>query len=873
MPISTWRRLLGRICFSFFLLCTPLFVLPTSAQSSVVIGEVQWAGSESSSADEWIELWNLNSTPFSLSGYRLRGVGSGSDLVFGPQDQIEPLHAFLIANYNALDPKSTLTIPPQVVTTTISITNENTHITLIDPQGAILDEVSWTRTAPGGSNVSPRSALLRTPDHAETANWISATSSQNLTVSAHQYGTPGFCDGCVFMNTVIAPNEPPETISEIPSSSPVEEQTDVETPTTTEVTGSPTQTDQTSSQTELEEVLHDAGIDPDSLNAELEKELSSDEDIDNHSPITYLPIADAETLSPETQTPGEPDDNLNPDVEGVDKNTDATTTSTATVIETATSTSSIDSARTNNETTSLELTTATTSREDVLASNQASTTNTVVTVPAPLSEPTPLLETINPPINPPFIRKNRATFQELFPSPSSGAEWIELSLASNILPTQLIGWSIRDEKKNILNIQNTTLFTWNEAKRLVVFTLAKNKLTNSGTHLFLVDPLGQIEDEVTMPAIPKNRSWALKENSSWEQTLIATLGEANEFKAATIVGSRTSTDQKTPLLKSKNAVSTKKISVKTTTPKNPKKSQPKTSANKLQPREQVTVTSLVSTKANKNSLASISKKMTKKQSAKKTATKSTTTRKKTAKTSTEPQSIDLKDIGPMYASTRVRLTGTVATLPRLLGSNAFVIQTDDGRGLYVSGNSKQPSPPFRAHIALTGTLTVNDDGLILHMYASDRWTMQELERAVQVRVPDLDHPSLEDAWSSVQVRGIVTNVTPTRVTILHDQSEIFVSIRPVVFYRAERLKKGDEIEVSGLLDTRKDSLTLLPRLAEEIRLVRSAATATSTNTAQSRPPLPWMPIGAAGMSIAVTQGARRYWKHRLEKKIRFSQPN
>jgi hypothetical protein len=278
---------------------------------------------------------------------------------------------------------------------------------------------------------------------------------------------------------------------------------------------------------------------------------------------------------------------------------------------------------------------------------------------------------------------------------------------------------------------------------------------------------------------------------------------------------------------------------------------------------------LTSQKASSSTKKTVAKKAAPKKAATPTKKKKTTTTSATI----VPQSVDLKTLGPMHASTRVRLTGTVATLPRLLGNNAFVIQTDDGRGLYVSGNTKQTSPPFRTHIELTGTLSLNDDGLILHMYASDRWRIIGLEYAVQPRTPDLDQPSLEDAWSYAQIRGIVSAISPTRITILHHQTEIAVSIRPVVRYRTERLKKGDEIEVSGILDTRKESLILLPRFAEEIRLIQPAPISVTATKSAAPPPLPWMPVGVAGMSIAATQGARRYWKYRLERKLRSSEPH
>lgn len=400
-------------------------------------------------------------------------------------------------------------------------------------------------------------------------------------------------------------------------------------------------------------------------------------------------------------------------------------------------------------------------------------------------------------------------------------------------------------------------------------------MPNKGTSLVLLDTQGKTRDQVTVPSIAKDAAWAraTEMGTDWVQTRMPTPAQTNSFSAPSSVTAVPTTTIPQKILKE----ALKTATTETMTVNSSLKAVRKDSSPKKEPidvvslspsKEKKEIVHLASQGASSSTKKTVAKKAAPKKAAVLTMKKSTTISANTA-----PQLVDLKTLGPMHASTRVRLIGTVATMPRLLGNNAFVIQTDDGRGLYVSGNTKQASPPFRTPIELTGTLSLNDDGLILHMYASDRWRIVGLEHAVQPRTPDLDQPSLEDAWSYAQIRGIVSAISPTRITILHDQTEIAVSIRPVVRYRTERLKKGDEIEVSGILDTRKESLVLLPRFAEEIRLIQPAPTNVTATKPTTAPPLPWMPVGVAGMSIAATQGVRRYWKYRLERKIRFSLPH
>lgn len=879
MPISLLRRLLYCIFFFFVLLCTPLFALPTSAQSSVVIGEVQWAGSENSSADEWIELWNLGSTPFSLANFHVRGVGSGSDLVFSSQMEIAPQSAFLIANYHALDPKSTLVIEAQVVSTTLSIANENTSIALLDPTGTVIDEVRWDKTALAGSSVIPRSSMVRTVELGKMmTSWQSATTSQNLLLTAHQFGTPGFCESCSLATPVVASN--PSATSTATSSEPISE---IEPPIPMTETSPPPpinpSPDPLISETpaDLSDLLLDAAdIDSSTLETEPQKEPAPEVTLENSPEPTFPVTTSTQAVDEDTEEPSFTTSTL--------QNVASSSSVEFVVLpdDELSATSSVPVAPESSlfpeipSSTSSSLSVATSTQSPTPESPLiATTTSSVATTNTPSNLPTiAILETNFPtPIFLPQIG-SRVYFSEIYPSPSKGPEWIELRLESSMIPSDLVGWSIRNAEKTVLTIGSTTPFTWNDQKRLLLFSLQRNKLPNKGGHLLLVDAIGRMENELIFPSISKDTSWAITQDALWRQTTTATPNAENKLTSIAIPSKANVAPKKSVVKKIVFPSSTEKLPVKNSVP-------PSSSKKILQTKFSTAIATTVS--PIKDSITAIeqdspikrsSLPQIKTSSTKKVKTpKKTPSQTKTPKASANPQTIDLKDLGPMHASTRVRLTGTVATLPRLLGNNAFVIQTDDGRGLYVSGNNKQTSPPFRAHISLTGTLSLNDDGLILHMYTNDRWRLLELDRAVQQHIPDLNHASPEDAWSYVQLRGIVHSVSPTRITLLHDEIEISVSVRPLVRYRTERLNKGDEIEVSGILDTRKDVLTLLPRLVEEIRMIKTAPTA-QTKTASGTPtPLPWAPIGVAGISIAATQSIRRYWKYRLEQKIRFSKPN
>jgi hypothetical protein len=215
---------------------------------------------------------------------------------------------------------------------------------------------------------------------------------------------------------------------------------------------------------------------------------------------------------------------------------------------------------------------------------------------------------------------------------------------------------------------------------------------------------------------------------------------------------------------------------------------------------------------------------------------------------------------------RVTLEGTVGTIPGILSKNQFTLHTPDGRGLLVRGTSKQLSPEFGSKIRLTGTLSLNDDGLSLKMLSKDKWVKLEGTESIEPRVVDLLAPSQEDAWSLIQVTGTVLETGSGRVNLELGGVPITVKIRPVTGYRAERLSKGDLVRVTGIVDTRGEEPILYPRQTPEIEIIAHAKLAPVGEPKTTWPA--WTPFGAAGVTIAVTEGYKRLRRLAKDRKLK-----
>lgn len=126
-------------------LCLVCFATPTAAQeeSGIFINEVMWNGSESSSADEWIELYNKSNRVQSLDGLHIYDDCSQRVLVEISDGQIAPGGYFLISN-NSKDHlftkgQSILDVDPDIVDSGLSLSNSNFKISLRDSSGTVLD--------------------------------------------------------------------------------------------------------------------------------------------------------------------------------------------------------------------------------------------------------------------------------------------------------------------------------------------------------------------------------------------------------------------------------------------------------------------------------------------------------------------------------------------------------------------------------------------------------------------------------------------------------------------------------------------------------------------------------------------------------------
>lgn len=195
--LTAWT---SQIKFSWAWVITDLIAWTLNTQTwwtvinwSVIINEINWAWSSSSSADEWIELKNMSSNPVSVSWWVITNTTNPGNITIPSWSSIPWNWYFLVSNFAATDGNSKLNITPDYVTTSIDLLNSwNWNIVLQDSQWNTMDSAKWD-TWPSWTWTSPISSMERNDnpwDWLTSTNWHSAVANTNLDWWAIEKGTP-----------------------------------------------------------------------------------------------------------------------------------------------------------------------------------------------------------------------------------------------------------------------------------------------------------------------------------------------------------------------------------------------------------------------------------------------------------------------------------------------------------------------------------------------------------------------------------------------------------------------------------------------------------------------------------------------------------
>ncbi len=455
---------------------------------------------------------------------------------------------------------------------------------------------------------------------------------------------------------------------------------------------------------------------------------------------------------------------------------------------------------------------------------------------APLSSNTVTAATIQNPIP---TTACRARLETIFPAPSSGPEWIEVSGCDT--PQELVDWSVYDSQSLILTIASLTAVE-SLSEGVFRIPLPGQHLNNGGDTVMLRGPDGGLYDIIAYPSLKHDEHYARQgDNTWWIPERVPNTTPSNAITPTPIAPTQAAKSE--PAQNAPLNVATNPPTTITTPPPIIARAVPVTSFS-LADHNSTHVTDKSSSKPK-----SINKKVS-----------------KSKQISSSSMSLSLQ-------TPRVTLYGIVGTPPNLIAKRRFVLLNADGKGVLVRANNLQPSPTLGTRIRVTGSLITNDDGTYLDMRTRDRWQVSQM--TINDPTPTPFNASVDDtepSWRLAEVSGVVESRSGNSIHLTVGDDEVVTIISPSLAYRPARLAVGDELRLSGLLDTNSRPPRLYPRTADDIVIVKPAHAPTlntSSNTHDSIPP--WIPVSAAGTTMAAGYGLRRlrqwYEERRLAQQL------
>jgi len=793
-------------------------VVQAQATPSIVIGEVAWAGSSKSTSDEWLELWNTTNSPISIGGWSLVGAGESNKKIYLPATSTIPaLGTFLISNYAGGDAKSTVTAPTDVVTTTVSLSNSSLGIELHDTTGVLVDSAGNGKTPlAGNTSSSTKASMVRVApleNGSLATSWVSANTSQNMNDSTN-LGTPGFCDGCA---AFALPEVPPQ-------------QTEPEI-----------QPEPDPEQAPVIEVQPDPVVPPE----------------DAQPPAQTVPDT---TLGPET-APQQPtiEEPATPAEPAVTPAPEQTPTEPVIV--------PLDPAPTEQTNTSTE---AEPVYVPIVEVSQEPAATTVTSTPDNVPQTTATTPTTNPtnmttsvPTAPDYasLRLN-----EIMANPDTGGkEWIEIATTNTEETISLDGCELHDASGRIYTFGDISI---SSDTPFIVAQLSSSHLNNDGDSVSLFSPDGQLINSFSYETATKGETWIRVPDAigSWSMSLTTTSGTANVLTQQPAALATTTT---APAASNSPEVAATTNTATTTAPTTPTAA-PIVPVIETSPAAPVIAIPKPTTTPTPKTTTSTKPKTTtpKTTTAPKTSStpKASAPKTSAAKTTAAITDITFDTLMNQPAGIHVKLIGTVGSPPGLLTSHSFILLSNDGRGLSVSVPTSRQLPTFGDMVQLTGTIRFTNNNVpYLSLTTSDNWMVMKHLNPTSPRTVDLIAPSVEDAWSLIQVTGTIDKVGTTSFHLnLHDTS-VTVSVPAVVGYRVQRLKVGDTVAVTGIVDTSKEEARVLPRNSQGIILIQNSSPKAAGSIQGNSPLTGWTPFGAAAGAIAVTEGAKQVQKRRKQK--------
>lgn len=185
------------------------------------------------------------------------------------------------------------------------------------------------------------------------------------------------------------------------------------------------------------------------------------------------------------------------------------------------------------------------------------------------------------------------------------------------------------------------------------------------------------------------------------------------------------------------------------------------------------------------------------------------------------ETINIKEARDLENGEDVTVTGTVTALPGVLSSQYFYIQDATG-GIQIYCYYKTfPSFVLGDIISVSGELSETNNERRSKIKSSDDIIILNHTDPVAPEEIAISEINEKNEGTYIKTMGIVTQTSGDTFYISDGQTEIKVTINKSTGIEKPKMKKGDQVEVTGIVSQYKDGYRILPIDQDDVKIIAS----------------------------------------------------
>jgi len=187
----------------------------------------------------------------------------------------------------------------------------------------------------------------------------------------------------------------------------------------------------------------------------------------------------------------------------------------------------------------------------------------------------------------------------------------------------------------------------------------------------------------------------------------------------------------------------------------------------------------------------------------------------------EDETINIQEARGLENGEDVTITGAVTSLPGVLSSQYFYIQDTTG-GIQIYCYYKIfPSFVLGDIISVSGELSeTNNERRIKIKSSDDIIILNHIEPVIPAEIA-ISEINEKNEGTYIKTMGIVTQTSGDTFFISDGQTEIKVVIKSSTGIDKPKMKKGDQVEVTGIISQYKEEYRILPIDQNDVKIIAS----------------------------------------------------